>query len=467
MSLCAVLSLFPHAWALLLLLLLALRLWRSRSEQKGPAADPTPQQGQGQGRGRRGASRSPSRSPSGSPARGRPGAVYEIRPKHQSSVKNNILSGVTLGCWLPLLWRHGADVEWLRYWPRLCFLSAMSLLNSAVGWVEWALFARFWRRQPLPPAPVFILGHPRTGTTLLHNLLSRDSRNFIFCSTFQVGFPSTFLSLGGCRSLLAPMLDPTRPMDNMALDFDLPQEDELATNVLSGGVSPYMPIVFMKQQRRFARFFSFRDPSVDRERRHWLECFRDFLRKVTWSAAGRARTEEEAGAALAGRRLLLKSPCHTSRVELLLREFPDAQFVYLHRDPYTVFQSAAHMADSTYWYSPCAFAQPLRICATGSIEERRVGAGTRTSTRPARPRSPTSSWSSSRRCTRTTSRRGARSRKGSWWSCRTRSWRRTSWRRCGGSTGTSAGGRCRRSWGSTRRASGATGRTGSGGCRAR
>ena len=53
--------------------------------------------------------------------------------------------------------------------------------------------------------------------------------------TFQVGFPSTFLCLDRVKSLLAPMLDSTRPMDNMPLDFDLPQEDELATNVLSGG----------------------------------------------------------------------------------------------------------------------------------------------------------------------------------------------------------------------------------------
>ena len=27
--------------------------------------------------------------------------------------------------------------------------------------------------------------------------------------------------------------------NNVKLDFDLPQEDELATNVMSGGVSPY------------------------------------------------------------------------------------------------------------------------------------------------------------------------------------------------------------------------------------
>ena len=34
--------------------------------------------------------------------------------------------------------------------------------------------------------------------------------------------------------LLSPVLDATRPMDGMALSFDLPAEDEIATSGLSG-----------------------------------------------------------------------------------------------------------------------------------------------------------------------------------------------------------------------------------------
>lgn len=41
-------------------------------------------------------------------------------------------------------------------------------------------------RQPLHPSPVFVLGHPRTGTTHLHNLLSCDPR-FAFATTFHAG----------------------------------------------------------------------------------------------------------------------------------------------------------------------------------------------------------------------------------------------------------------------------------------
>eukprot|EP01046_Picozoa_sp_COSAG06_P063094 COSAG06_NODE_14507_length_1150_cov_5.229784_1_plen_146_part_01 len=76
-----------------------------------------------------------------------PAPLYAIHPKHQKSVKNNILSGITLSCWLSLLWRRAGIIEWLRYWPRLCFLSIMSCLNSAVGCIEWALYSRAWRRE--------------------------------------------------------------------------------------------------------------------------------------------------------------------------------------------------------------------------------------------------------------------------------------------------------------------------------
>jgi hypothetical protein len=42
------------------------------------------------------------------------------------------------------------------------------------------------------------------------------------------------------------------------------------------------------------------------------------------------------------RPLILKSPAHTGRLGVLLDLFPDAKFVHIHRDPYTVFQSSMH-----------------------------------------------------------------------------------------------------------------------------
>ena len=63
---------------------------------------------------------------------------------------------------------------------------------------------------------MFILGHPRTGTTHLFNLLSLDSK-FAYTNTFQAGFPSGFLLLERFKVYLKNVVDNKRPMDNMAL----------------------------------------------------------------------------------------------------------------------------------------------------------------------------------------------------------------------------------------------------------
>jgi hypothetical protein len=58
----------------------------------------------------------------------------------------------------------------------------------------WFVSSGALQQAKVNDEPVFVLGHPRTGTSLLHNLLAEDCR-FGAPNTFQVGFPSGFLSL--------------------------------------------------------------------------------------------------------------------------------------------------------------------------------------------------------------------------------------------------------------------------------
>jgi hypothetical protein len=53
-----------------------------------------------------------------------------------------------------------------------------------------------------------------------------------------------------------------------------------------------------------------------------------FLKKLTWRY---------------DRPLLLKSPAHTGRIRLILELFPDARFIHIRRNPYTVFQSTQRL----------------------------------------------------------------------------------------------------------------------------
>ena len=45
------------------------------------------------------------------------------------------------------------------------------------------------------------------------------------------------------------------------------------------------------------------------------------------------------------RPLILKSPPHTCRIRLLLKVFPNAKFVHIHRNPIDVFRSTRHMTE--------------------------------------------------------------------------------------------------------------------------
>ena len=102
--------------------------------------------------------------------------MYPLEERHRWSFKNNFLTGITLPAWLKLLWRHGACIDWPAYWQRAAFLSLMAAFNSALGLVDSLLYGRRIAQQRLHDSPVIILGHPRTGTTHIHNLLALDSQ---------------------------------------------------------------------------------------------------------------------------------------------------------------------------------------------------------------------------------------------------------------------------------------------------
>ena len=214
-----------------------------------------------------------------------------------------------------------------RYWHRAALITVGSALNSWYRGREDRAFGERLDRVSVPP-PLFILGHWRSGTTLLHNLLALDDR-FAYPNLYEVFFPHTFLSTEDDRTgLVAPLIPRTRVFDNVAQGLDMPNEDEFATAVASL-CSPYMLWAFPREARRFERFLTFRD-ATEAELTRWKEAFLLFLKKLTIRY---------------GRPLLLKSPPHTGRVRLLLEMFPDAKFIHVHREPYTVFRSTRHLND--------------------------------------------------------------------------------------------------------------------------
>lgn len=179
--------------------------------------------------------------------------------------------------------------------------------------------------------PIFIIGHWRSGTTLLHTLLAQDAQ-FAYPRIYQVTNPHTFLSID-IEQIIQRRLatgSQQRPMDNVTFDPLSPAEDEFASCPMSIR-SHMIGWSFPRREAQYDHYLTFREaPQADYER--WRQAFLWFLKKVS--------------AKYDGRRLLLKSPQHTARIKLLLQEFPGARFVHIHRDPYAVFLSTQRLYET-------------------------------------------------------------------------------------------------------------------------
>lgn len=254
--------------------------------------------------------------------------------KHRWSVGHNYLAGITAGDWWRLLRDNRFEVD-ACYWHRAAFVSALSLVNSVHRWRERKHWHNAVAATEITEPPLFLLGHWRSGTTHLHNLLAQDTAQFAFANTYQVTNPHTFLSTEDFNSrLFGRLLPDKRPMDNMALSFQSPQEDEFAPCLMTLK-SLYVGISFARRENEYRRYLTFRDvPRAEVEQ--WQDAFRWFMKKLTLKH---------------GRTLLLKSPAHTARIRLLLEMFPHARFVHIHRHPYDVFQSFLHYYDTAMWYT--------------------------------------------------------------------------------------------------------------------
>ena len=237
-----------------------------------------------------------------------------MKLKHQWSANNNFLTGLTADAWWKLLKRNRFSVDPV-YWHRAALITVMSVLNSWYRKREENRFASEIEATEISEAPVFILGHWRSGTTHLHNLLCQDSEKFAFPNTYQVVNPHTFLTTEKVNSRrFAGFVPDKRPMDNVELNFQTPQEDEFAPCLMTL-LSPYIGVAFPREEEVYERYLTFQEVSRE-ETEEWKKAMLHMVKKLTLKYQ---------------RRLLLKSPTHTARIKLLLEVFPDARFVHIHR----------------------------------------------------------------------------------------------------------------------------------------
>lgn len=228
----------------------------------------------------------------------------------------------------------GANLGTLAAVTREAGLPSKPLAGAAIGLAavgRWPFSTlerllienRLPKRDEMEP-PVFILGHWRSGTTHLYNIMAQSGA-WGYVPPVATGLP---WDLFGIAKVFNPLLEKALPehryIDNIPVTPESPQEDEIAMANMSD-LSFYHGIYFPQAFGRLVSRGLFFDGCTDQEIQYWSERFIYLMRKLS-------KHQEY-------KPMLIKNPVYTSRLALLREMFPDAKFVHIHRNPYDVFVS--------------------------------------------------------------------------------------------------------------------------------
>ncbi len=248
-------------------------------------------------------------------------------PKKRYTISQHQLYLARPDVWRKLKRQNTIDKKYRPMTRRIAF---MSYLSRPLQLLQNNLFRRNLKRINFEEEPpLFVIGHWRTGTTFLHNLLHLDKR-FGYLSNYQAFiFTVALLSPQLMRILSKPLFPDERSQDNIKVGPTYPAEEEQPFSMISTRTG-MQTFFFPKNRMYFDKYNVFKGISI-REKRLWRRDYIYLLRNISLYNKKKP--------------LLLKNPHNTGRVKELLELFPHAKFIFLHRDPYTVFLSTLHMYD--------------------------------------------------------------------------------------------------------------------------
>lgn len=208
---------------------------------------------------------------------------------------------------------------------RAFIISAISAIGAPFRIYERLAYDKKAENVILEEQPVFILGHWRSGTTHLHNLLTQDPEA-TYISTYQSVFPDQTLASGSrflFKNIMKMIMPLRRVTDNVKLGADYPQEEEFALASRHDGCLYYFWYFPDLINDYYNDFLNFEYSDAARE-----NCIRDYRRLISKAILYYGK-----------KRFISKNPPNTGRIPLLLDMYPDARFIYIHRNPVEVILS--------------------------------------------------------------------------------------------------------------------------------
>ena len=211
-----------------------------------------------------------------------------------------------------------------KYMGRYLLTTIASAILDPFGKGETLVKSMTINNTKIKEDPVFIIGFWRSGTTYLHNLLCQDPYN-AYVSTYQSIFPHHCLMNSVWVKKLAELIAPDkRPVDNVKLNMNYPQEEEMALGNMQN-ISFYNFFYFPQHFDEYRKKALFFDGVSKKAFQKWEQEYLLTIKKAIIQTGGK--------------RFVSKNPPNTFRIPQLLKMFPNAKFVYIYRNPYNVLSS--------------------------------------------------------------------------------------------------------------------------------
>ncbi len=196
-----------------------------------------------------------------------------------------------------------------------------------------------------------IVGVPRTGTTKLHRLLSRDPRFYTMQwweAQLPVPFPDEDLKnpegrIGQARAMCDYM---TQAMPKLMAQHPMSAEEADEEVIL-------MEHSFLSAFNAYADVPSYMNWLAQQDEMPAYDYLKRIMKFLQWQKRQRGITAE---------RWVLKAPHHLLRMHLLLKAFPGVKVILTHRDPTTSIPSISSFIH-TLWCIYSDRADPLRAGA--------------------------------------------------------------------------------------------------------
>jgi len=200
------------------------------------------------------------------------------------------------------------------------------LLLEPLRLAEIFLYDKKIQSHKLTHAPIFILGHWRSGTSYIQSLVCMDkgmTSSTIFRSLFADCFYLAEPWLKGILNFFCKVFKIPYSIQRMPMDLNFPAEADMALCSLCSERSYTWGHLFPKKFSQWVdEQILFRD---EHQGGAWAKDYDYFIRKLSLKSNGK--------------RVVIKSPGDTGRIAQLLQLYPTALFIYVYRSPVSVFYS--------------------------------------------------------------------------------------------------------------------------------